>query len=155
MFDMQSWIYRLANVVGKTQTHGVGFGFIKKLKNNPKQLMILGDGSQSKSYIHVSDVINLMLFTIKTLNEIVNVYNVATDDYITVNEIANIVVKEMELKDVLFEYTGGKRGWKGDVPVVRFNLVKIHNLGWKVKYSSIEAVRKSIKEMLELQKANR
>ncbi len=149
MFDMQSWIFRFANVVGKNQTHGVGFDFINKLRKNSSKLTILGDGSQSKSYIHISDILDAMLLIISKTNEKVNVYNVATDDYITVNEIAQIVTEEMNLKNVKFEYTGGNRGWKGDVPVVRFNLKKIHNLGWKAKYSSKEAIRKSIKEMLE------
>ncbi len=148
MFDMQSWIFRFANVIGKNQTHGVGFDFINKLKKEPKQLTILGDGTQSKSYIHVNDVIDAILFVAKKTNEIVNIYNVATDDYITVNEIASIVIKEMNLENVIFEYTGGKRGWKGDVPIVRFNLEKIHKLGWKSKYNSKEAVKRSIREML-------
>ena len=148
MFDMQSWIFRFANVVGKRQTHGVGFDFIKKLKENPRKLLILGDGTQSKSYIHVSDVIDAMLFIIQKTNDVVNVYNAATDDYITVKEIADVVIKEMDLKDVQFEYSGGNKGWKGDVPIVRFNLDKIHKLGWKAKYDSREAISKSIENML-------
>ena len=154
MFDMQAWMLRFANVVGKNQTHGVGFDFIRKLKEDPKKLLILGDGSQSKSYIHVEDILNAMLFIIARSKEVVNVFNVATDDYITVNEIAEIVIEEMKLKDVIFEYTGGKKGWKGDVPVVRFNLKKIHSLGWKSKYTSKEATRNSIREMLNKEQSN-
>ena len=151
MFNMQSWIFRFANVVGKNQTHGVGFDFIRKLRENPGRLTILGDGKQSKSYIHVSDVIDAMLFVIKNSSDVVNIYNVATNDYITVNEIANIVISELGLPEVKFEYTGGNKGWKGDVPVVRFNLGKIQSLGWKSKYNSREAVQKSIREMLDLE----
>ena len=154
MFDMQAWMFRFANVVGKNQTHGVGFDFIRKLKENPRKLLILGDGSQSKSYIHVEDIIDAILFIIKSTNATVNIFNVATDDYITVNEIAEVVAEEMKLKDVIFGYTGGKRGWKGDVPVVRFNLTKIHSLGWKSKYNSKEAIRKSIREMLSKEQSN-
>jgi len=149
MFDMQAWIFRFANVVGKKQTHGVGFDFIKKLKKNSNKLEILGDGTQSKSYIHISDVIEVMLFVIKNSKERVNIFNVATDDYTTVNEIARIVIEEMKLKNVEFVYTGGKRGWKGDVPVVRFDITKIHKLGWKAKYNSREAVRLSIQDLLK------
>jgi len=149
MFDMQVWIFRLANVVGKKQTHGVGFDFIRKLKKNSNKLEILGDGTQSKSYIHISDVIEAMLFGIKNSKEGVNIFNVATDDYITVNEIARVVIEEMKLKNVEFVYTGGKKGWKGDVPVVRFDITKIHKLGWKAKYNSTEAVRLSIQELLK------
>ncbi len=149
MFDMQSWIYRFANVVGDNQTHGVGYDFINKLIDNPAKLTILGDGSQSKSYIHVSDILDAILLIIDKTNERVNVFNVATDDYITVNEIADIVIKEMNVKNVKLEYTGGKRGWKGDVPVVRFNLDKIHELGWKSKFNSKEAITNSIRDMLK------
>jgi len=149
MFDMQAWIFRFANVVGKRQTHGVGFDFIRKLRKNPLELEILGDGNQSKSYIHVSDVVNSMVFVTENTNERINVFNVATNDYITVNDIANIVIEEMGLKDVKLKYTGGRRGWKGDVPEVRFKLDKIHKLGWHAKHTSREAVRLSIKEMLE------
>lgn len=149
MFDMQAWIYRFANVVGKRQTHGVGFDFIRKLRKNLAQLEILGDGNQSKSYIHVSDAINAMLYIIEKSRDKVNIYNVATDDYITVNMIAKIVINEMGLNSVEIKHTGGDRGWKGDVPVVRFDLNKIHMIGWKARLSSTEAVKKSIKEILE------
>lgn len=149
MFDMQGWIFRFANVVGKNQTHGVGFDFIRKLKSNPSKLSILGDGSQSKSYVHVSDVIDAILFVTSKTNSILNVYNVATSDYLTVKEIAQIVTEAMDLKDVKFEFGEGKRGWKGDIPVVRFNLEKIHKLGWRAKHSSKEAMCMSIREMLE------
>lgn len=149
MFDMQAWIYRFANVVGERQTHGVGYDFIQRLRNNPDELQILGDGNQSKSYIHVSDVIGAIFFAINNTEDKRNVFNVATDDYITVNEIARIVVDEMGLKDVTIKRAGGDRGWKGDVPVVRFDLAKIHNLGWHAKFSSNEAIRLSVREMLE------
>lgn len=150
MFDMQAWIFRFANVVGGRQTHGVGFDFIRKLKKNPHELEILGDGNQSKSYIHISDVIEGMLFVIKKSKEKLNIFNIATEDYISVNEIANVVIEEMGLKNVTIRYTGGERGWKGDVPIVRFNLNKVNKLGWKAKYNSREAVRLSIREMLKI-----
>lgn len=149
MFDMQAWIFRFANVVGKNQTHGVSFDFIHKLRKNPSRLSVLGDGSQSKSYIHVSDVLDAMLFVIGRTNELVNAYNIATGDYITVKEIAQIVIKEMNLKNVELEFGQSTKGWKGDVPIVRFNLEKIHKLGWKTKFNSKEAISKSVREMLE------
>jgi UDP-glucose 4-epimerase len=149
MFDLQAWIYRFANVVGGRQTHGVGFDFIAKLREDRTRLEILGDGKQSKSYIHVSDVIDAMFHVTERANDTVNVFNIATDDYITVNDIARLVVKEMGLAGVRFDYTGGCRGWKGDVPVVRFDLRKIHTLGWRARYNSEQALRQSIREMLE------
>jgi len=149
MFEMRGWAFRFANVVGERQTHGVGYDFINKLKADPAELAILGDGTQSKSYIHVSDVIRAMLFAYENADERVNIFNVATDDYIDVSTIAEIVIEEMGLDGVKLNYSGGDRGWKGDVPKVRFDLAKIHGLGWKSKYNSEEAIRLSIHEMLK------
>jgi UDP-glucose 4-epimerase len=148
MFDMEGYIFRFANVVGRRQTHGVGYDFIRKLRDNPHQLTILGDGTQSKSYIHISDAVAAMLFVYHNAADRINVFNIATADYIDVKTIARIVMEEMGLEEVKLQYTGGKRGWKGDVPVVRFNLAKVHQLGWKAHYSSREAIRLSIKENL-------
>jgi UDP-glucose 4-epimerase len=149
LFDMQAWIYRFANIVGKRQTHGVGFDFIRRLRKDSTQLKILGDGNQSKSYIHVKDAVGAMLFVMEKSKNRINVFNVATEEYVTVTEIARLIVKEMGLEGVEFEYTRGDRGWKGDVPRVRFDLNKIHSCGWKAKLSSIEAIRKSVHEMLK------
>jgi len=148
MFEMRAWVFRFANVVGERQTHGVGFDFINKLKADPTELAILGDGTQSKSYIHVSDVIRAMLFVYENADERVNIFNVATDDYIDVSSIADLVIEEMGLTEVQLVYSGGDRGWKGDVPKVRFNLDKIHRMGWDARYDSREAVCLSIREML-------
>jgi UDP-glucose 4-epimerase len=149
MYGTTAYILRFANVVGPRQTHGVVFDFIRKLRSNPRCLEILGDGEQSKSYIHVSDVVDAIFFVLEKGHERVNLYNVATDDYVKVNWIAEQVVRAMGLPDVEFCHVGGKRGWKGDVPVVRFDLDKIHSLGWKAKLSSGSAVERSILELLE------
>jgi UDP-glucose 4-epimerase len=147
-FDLQAWMFRFANVVGGRQTHGVGYDFIRRLREERKRLTILGDGTQSKSYIHVSDVICAMLHVSENATERVNIFNVATEDYIDVTSIARIVIEEMGLEAVELEYTGGDRGWKGDVPKVRFVLDKIHALGWSARMSTREAVTKSVREML-------
>lgn len=148
MFDMQSWIFRLANIVGPRQTHGVVFDFIRKLKENPAELNILGDGSQSKSYLHVSDCLDAVQFCMAKASERVNIFNVATRDYISVREIAKIVISEMKLKGVRLSYSGGNRGWKGDVPVVRIAIKKINKLGWAPKLSSYDAIIRSTQENL-------
>ena len=149
MFGMTAWIFRFANVVGGRQTHGVGFDFIRKLRNDPTALEILGDGQQSKSYIHVTDIIAAIDYVIDASVGPVAVFNVATGDYITVDEIAEIVASEMRLANVQIRRTGGTRGWLGDVPLVRFNTDKILSLGWKPRYRSAEAVRAAVKAMLE------
>ncbi len=148
LFDIKGHIFRFANVVGKRQTHGVGYDFIRKLREDPKRLLILGDGRQSKSYLHVSDAVEAMFFAAANSPERVGIFNVASGDYLDVAAIAQIVIEEMGLSGVSIEYAGGDRGWKGDVPVVRFDLSKIHRLGWKARYGSQEAVRRSVREML-------
>lgn len=148
MFELQAWIFRFANVVGRHQTHGVGYDFIRRLRENPRELTILGDGGQSKAYVHVDDAIAAMLLSLAESDEQVNLFNVAPDDALTVDEIATIVIGEMHLGDVERTYTGGRRGWKGDVPVVRFDTKKINALGWRTSCSSKEAVRRSIQELL-------
>ncbi len=149
LFDMRSHILRLANVVGRRQTHGVAYDFIRKLRGNPSELFVLGDGTQSKSYIHVDDVIDAMFFVLERARERVNVFNVATGDYVDVSTISRIVCEEMGLDQVRIRYSGGDRGWKGDVPKVRFNLGKIEALGWSARHTSLQAIRRSVREMLE------
>jgi UDP-glucose 4-epimerase len=148
MFGMTASVFRFANVVGPRQTHGVGYDFIRKLGKNPRRLEILGDGRQSKSYIYVDDVIRAMRLVERKQKNGFDCYNVATLDYLTVTEIARIVVEIMGLREVKFEYTGGQRGWKGDVPVVRLNSEKIRKLGWKNQYNSREAMIKAVEALI-------
>lgn len=149
MFDMQAWVFRFANVIGGRQTHGVILDFINKLKSDPSRLDILGDGTQSKAYIHVADIMDAIFYVAGHTDGRVNLFNVATDDYVTVTEIARSVIAAMGLHGVELAYSGGDRGWKGDVPVVRFDLGKIHSLGWRARHSSREAVERTIREILE------
>jgi len=148
MFGLSARAFRFGNVVGPRQTHGVGYDFAKKLVKNPKELSILGDGSQSKSYIHVNDVVNAVLLANEKLDKNFEVYNVATGDYITVHEIALLAAECLGLADVNLIYSGGNRGWKGDVPIIRLNTDRIKSLGWQRSLSAREALKSSIKEML-------
>jgi UDP-glucose 4-epimerase len=148
-FDMQAWIFRFANVVGKRTTHGVIFDFIQKLKQDPSKLEILGDGKQCKPYLHVDDCIDGILFGFKNSHDKVNVFNIGCPTATNVTTIAKMLVEEMGLNEVKFKYTGGDRGWPGDVPQVRFNVQKMNNLGWKARHTSDEAVKKAIKDILQ------
>jgi UDP-glucose 4-epimerase len=150
-FGFQAWIYRFANVVGSRGTHGVIVDFIEKLKKNPKELEILGNGKQRKPYLHVSDIVDGILFGFEHSNEQINLFNVGCDSNTTVTRIAELVVEEMGLSDVDFKYTGGIRGWAGDVPRFQLDISKLKKLGWKERFTSDEAVRKSIKEILNNQ----
>lgn len=149
MYGMQSWIFRPANIVGKNQTHGVGYDFVRKLKNNPEELIILGDGSQSKSYLYVDDLIDAVLTAIKKSNDKINLLNVASDSFISVKTIAEIAAREMGLKNVKLNFAGGPKGWKGDVPKVRMDIKKIKKLGWKPKLTSKEAIIKSVQDLIK------
>ena len=156
MFDFTGRAFRFGNVVGPRQTHGVGFDFLRRLIKNPKELRILGDGTQSKSYIHVRDVVDAVLLAASRSKERFAVYNVA-NDYITVTEIARLAVEcaGLDAGQVEFTYTGGNRGWKGDVPVVRLNTDRIRALGWICRSSSRQALRESMLSMLVDLKAGR
>jgi UDP-glucose 4-epimerase len=149
LFGMRACTFRFANVVGPHQTHGVGLDFIRKLMKNPRRLLILGDGKQTKPYIYVEDAVRAMQLLQKQAPRGFSSYNVATQDYLTVKQIADIVVETMELKGVKYEYSGTDRGWKGDVPVVRLNSKKIRRLGWRNRYSSKEAVSLSVRQLYE------
>jgi UDP-glucose 4-epimerase len=151
MFGLTARVFRFGNVVGPRQTHGVGFDFVRRLLDEPTRLRILGDGSQSKSYIHVFDVMNAVLLAHQSCPKPFEAYNVATGDYITVTEIAKLAVEVAGLEpgSVVFEYTGGDRGWKGDVPVVRLNTDRIQSLGWACQRSSRQALCVSMRALLE------
>lgn len=150
MFDMTACAFRFGNVVGRRQTHGVGYDFIRRLRENPSRLRVLGDGMQSKSYIHVSDVIEAVLLAHAEERAAFRAFNVATGDYITVREIAELAIDVCGLRaaDVELDFTGGNRGWKGDVPIVRLNTDRIRSLGWRCSRGSAAALRSSMEAML-------
>jgi UDP-glucose 4-epimerase len=147
-FDFQTWMYRFANVVGARGTHGVIVDFIEKLRKNPHELEILGDGRQCKPYLYVSDCVDGILYGFNNSHEKMNLFNLSCDTTTTVTRIAEMVTEEMGLNNVLFKYTGGIRGWKGDVPRFQLDAEKINTLGWKATLTSDEAVRKAVRDVL-------
>jgi UDP-glucose 4-epimerase len=157
MFELTGRVFRFGNVVGPRQTHGVGFDFVRRLLDDPSRLTILGDGSQSKSYIHVSDVVAAVLCANEREPLAFQAYNVATGDYITVTDIAELAVECVGLApgSVKFEYSGGDRGWKGDVPIVRLDTQRIRALGWSNEMLCREALETSMRSMLEDARAGR
>jgi UDP-glucose 4-epimerase len=148
-FGIQSWIFRFPNVVGERTTHGVLHDFISALEKNPRRLTILGDGTQCKPYLYVKDLVEGMLFSWERSSEALNYFNLGVETSTTVSQIAHFVVEAMGLKHVELHYTGGNRGWVGDVPRFRYDLSKIHGLGWKARRTSDEAVQRAIKAELE------
>jgi len=148
---LRACVFRFGNVVGPRQTHGVGFDFVRRLLSDPTRLPILGDGSQSKSYVHVEDVVDAVLLAYAKSSKPFDVFNVATGGYITVAEIARLAAEVVGLPPdrVRFEYTGGSRGWKGDVPIVRLNTDRIRGLGWICKHTSRQALCVSMQSLME------
>jgi UDP-glucose 4-epimerase len=157
MFGLTVRAFRFGNVVGPHQTHGVGYDFVRRLLDDPTQLRILGDGRQSKSYIHVDDIIEAVLMAGRDADSPFDVFNVATGDYVTVTEIAEIATEVVGIDRgaTVFDYTGGARGWQGDVPVVRINTDKIRSLGWKNERTGPEALLDSMSSMVVDARAGR
>lgn len=157
MFDFSVRAFRFGNVVGPRQTHGVGYDFVRRLIADPTELRILGDGQQSKSYIHVDDIVNAVLLAGSKAETPFDAFNVATGDYITVTEIAELALEVLGLPrdGTHFAYTGGDRGWKGDVPIVRIATGKIRSLGWANSRNCREALRDSMLSMAEDERAGR
>jgi UDP-glucose 4-epimerase len=150
MFGLTGCAFRFGNVVGPRQTHGVGFDFLRQLLVDVADLTILGDGNQSKSYIHVSDVIAAVLLAAQMSESPFSTYNVATGDYVTVNEIAELAIAAVggSLERTRLRYTGGDRGWRGDVPIVRLNTERIRGLGWSNVMNTREALASSLEALL-------
>ncbi|HEV7298871.1 MAG TPA: NAD-dependent epimerase/dehydratase family protein [Tepidisphaeraceae bacterium] len=148
MFDMAALAFRFANVVGPHQTHGVSYDFIRRLMEDPTQLAILGDGQQSKSYVHVDDVVSALRFVAARGMSGFGYYNVATEDYVTVREIADLVCARLGITGTTYHFGGGARGWKGDVPLVRFDSSKLRALGWRNGRTAVQALQDSIDSMI-------
>jgi UDP-glucose 4-epimerase len=141
LFNIKVCMFRFANVVGARMGHGVIYDFIQKLKKNPQKLEILGDGHQEKPFFLVEDCISGMETAFQKSTKQCDVFNLGTETFSVVTRIAEIVCEEMGLKNVKFIYTGGKRGWPGDAPLVHFNIDKIKKMGWQASHTSDEAVR--------------
>jgi len=148
LFEIKAWIFRFANVVGARMGHGVIYDFIQKLKKNSRELEILGDGNQEKPFFLVEDCIEGMLCAFQKANTQCDVYNLGCNSFTNITRVAQIVVKEMGLNNVRFKYTGGRRGWPGDAPVVHFSVEKMKGLGWEARHSSDEAVRLAARRLL-------
>ena len=140
LYGFKAWIFRFANVVGANMGHGVIYDFISKLKRNPKELEILGDGNQEKPFFLVEDCIDGMLCAYQNPDAQYDIYNLGCESFTRVDKVALTVAQKMGLKDVTFKYSGGRRGWRGDVPVLYYNIDKMKSLGWRPGHSSDEAV---------------
>ncbi|MBA7660642.1 ADP-L-glycero-D-manno-heptose-6-epimerase [subsurface metagenome] len=148
LFDMQAWIFRFGNVSGSRATHAVLFDFINKLRRNPQELEILGDGNQKRPFFLVQDCVEGILFGLDHADDRINIFNLGVSSMTDINTVARILVEEMGLSNVRFKYTGGPLGFPGDVPQVSLNVEKMARLGWRARYNSTKAVRQAIRDML-------
>ena len=138
---------RFANIFGERSTHGVSYDFFHKLTKDPQYLVILGDGLQKKSYLHVSDCILATLTvadSLKSQKSYYEYYNIGTDEWVSVNELAETMEILMGLSDVTHEYTGGKKGWVGDVHKMLLSIEKVKSLGWEPKLTFKQGLEKYI-----------
>ena len=147
-FSMRSWIFRFANIIGARSGHGVITDFIRKLKANPQELEILGDGKQTKSYLEVRECIRAIMYVVGHTHDPVNTYNIGSEDWISVTDIADILCSEMKLSPK-YHYTGGSRGWVGDVPKMQLDINRLKILGYVPDITSKESVRIAVRAALE------
>jgi UDP-glucose 4-epimerase len=148
-FGFQAWIFRFANIIGTRGTHGVIFDFIHKLKADPSRLEVLGNGLQEKSYMEVGDCVDAILHVMANSNDSVNLFNLGSHDTASVKRIAEIVVEETGCTGASIEYTGGDRGWAGDIPRAMLAIDKMLEIGFDVNYNSEEAIRHTARALIE------
>ena len=148
-FGLQAWIFRFANIVGERGTHGVIFDFIHKLKADPSRLEVLGNGLQEKSYMEVGDCVDAMLHIISTTDNPLNLCNLGSSDTCSVRRIAEIVIQETGCNDAIIEYTGGDRGWAGDIPKAMLSIEQMKSYGFHVNYESEDAVAHTTRVLIK------
>jgi len=141
--QLNFWAYRFSNVVGERCRRGVIWDFVHKLARNSRELEILGNGKQSKEYIYVQDCVEGIMTGYKKGKGRVNIFNLAVEDNKTVDEVADIVIREMKLEGVKRKYTGGERGWIGDNPIVHLDISRLKSLGWRPRFTADEAITRT------------
>jgi UDP-glucose 4-epimerase len=145
-YGMTAYVFRFANIVGPNQRGNVIPDFIEKLLDDPHELEILGDGRQEKSYLYVEDCVDAICHVVEHAARPVNIYNLGTRTTTSVTRIADIVADVMGL-DPDYAYTGGDRGWTGDVPRMRLSIQKLSALGWEPSIESDDAVRQAAEQL--------
>jgi UDP-glucose 4-epimerase len=147
-FLERAWIFRFPNVVGSRATHGAIYDFVQKLKKNPAQLDVLGDGTQQKPYFHVADLIEAMLFIVTKAADLLNFYNIGTAASVSsVRYLAETVVRH-QAPGARIQFGTGNKGWVGDVPKFNYSIEKLKALGWSPRLTSDAAVDRAVAEIV-------
>jgi UDP-glucose 4-epimerase len=149
-FDFQAWIFRFVSVLGERYHHGHVIDFYKKLLENPRELQILGDGHQKKSYIYIEDCLEALLLAVEVAREKINIFNLGSDEYCEVNDSVRWICEYLGIKPCL-KYTGGLRGWVGDSPFIYLDISRIKKLGWQPKTKIRQAVIKTLEYLRDNQ----
>jgi UDP-glucose 4-epimerase len=145
----RAWIFRFPNVVGSRGTHGVVVDFLEKLQATRAELLVLGDGKQEKPYLHVSELVEAMVFIVRQTAERLNCFNIGPDgSATTVASIAATVVRHWAPGAVI-RYSGGAQGWPGDVPRFQYSIERLRRLGWVPRLSSDAAVELAVQELVK------
>jgi UDP-glucose 4-epimerase len=147
-FGLEAWIFRFVSILGERYSHGHVFDFCRQLLANPKRLRILGDGHQRKSYLYVQDCVSAILKAMEESEGKVSIFNLGTDEYCKVNDSVGWICGRLGVEPEL-EYTGGDRGWIGDVPFILLDCAKIRARGWRPRLSIRESVLKTLDYLLE------
>ena len=147
-FGIRSYVFRFVSWIGERYSHGVIFDFVNKLRANPEELEILGDGNQKKSYLHVEDGIRGIFLALEKVKALKNVINLGHIEYMNVKDLAEIVTQELKLSNVSYRYTGGTRGWLGDSPFVHLDISKLQSMGFRPRIGIEEGVRRTVRYLL-------
>jgi len=150
LYGIRGTILRYANIIGPRATHGICYDFYNKLKANPKEIEILGDGTQKKSYLHVKDCVNASILAKNRTKEGCEIFNVGSEEQISVKELTNVIVDSLGLNNVKYKYMGGKAGWPGDVPQMLLAINKLKKNGWKPEFTIKESIIDTITYLKEL-----
>jgi UDP-glucose 4-epimerase len=149
-FDMQAWIFRFVNVIGPRLDHGAIFDFIRKLRTNPAELHILGDGTQQRSYLIINDCLDGILTATERCSNVVNTVHLGNRQQLSIADVAKLVCEQMGLSSVRFTFSGGKKGWMGDANTNFISTETLDKLNWSPKLNSAEAVREAARRILAM-----
>ena len=147
-FGFQGWIFRFVSILGERYTHGHVFDFYRKLRANPHEIDILGNGKQRKSYLYIKDCLQAIWLAIHKAQDKVNLFNLGTDEYCEVNNSLSWICQELGLNPKR-QYTGGERGWVGDNPFIFLETKKIRDLGWRPQLTIEQAVRRTLQYLVQ------
>ncbi len=147
-FGIRGSIFRFVSIVGERYQHGHVLDFVAQLQRDPTRLRVLGNGKQRKSYLYIGDCLDAIQAAVAAPSRSVEVYNLGTDEYVTVNDSIAVICDELRI-DPRREYTGGERGWIGDNPMILLDCKRIRALGWRPQVTIRDGIRRTVRYLLQ------